>query len=596
MIMKKINIKYILMLFVTACLSVACDDDNLTEVNPNNLSVSSFWMNLKDTDGGLTATYNAMLNENLLGILNEGIRSDMGWPGFGRPRSNRDGLRTFYEQTYNESDGFIQAKWDACYTLIFRANQVIEALERIESNITEGERNNWISQMAQARFFRGLGHFYLHSSYNNGNVIIRNKVPLTTEDLEQPVSPAAEVLSFFREDLQFAFDNLPLQYNNPQSNSGRVTKGTAATILGTSFLYESQYEAAIPLFNGVIRSGVYELVDDMDLLFTRAGEFNAESIFELNYTNDFRTDIGVFQPDVLTNQLAVKTTNNEGPNLPVWLVNEYKVDPIDFADERNTYEVPSSLGTFEQRSVSLRTNAMVAIVDDDDPINLYYQQVTGIRIVLGNSGWGFGRYKKYTNHDIGTGEGGMDPRGSRASGKNIVVNRLAEVYLMQAECLIKTGNISGALELINTVRHRWALRLLGPPNPKWPSSTFDDEVYDETRLMEHLMFTEKPLELSLEGHQTRWNDLRRWGVIRENFQRLSEQTFYASNKQVRRLDGTLGRARPSSSIGTTPIPAVGNGLNIIDYEYEDAAINYTPELHDYYPIPLGEIRTNPNIN
>ncbi|MDO6425041.1 hypothetical protein, partial [Saccharophagus degradans] len=91
----------------------ACDDESLTEINPNNLSKSSFWKNLKDTDSGLAAAYNAMLDENVLGILNEGIRADMGWPGYGRPVSNNDGLRTVYEQTYTSSDGLIQNKWDA---------------------------------------------------------------------------------------------------------------------------------------------------------------------------------------------------------------------------------------------------------------------------------------------------------------------------------------------------------------------------------------------------------------------------------------------------------------------------------------------------
>lgn len=593
--MKNLRIKNILLVFITACLVLACNDDSLTETNPNNLSTSSFWKNLKDTNSGLAATYNAMLNENVLSLLSEGIRSDMGWPGYGRPVSNRDGLRTIYEQTYTQSDGLVQSKWDACYTVIFRANQVIEGLERIKETVSEDDMDLWTVQMGQARFFRGLGHFYLHSAYNNGSIIIRKIVPVTTEDFELPLSPANEVLAFFREDLEYAYENLPAQYKNPDDEAGRVTKGTAATILGTSYLYEKDYAAALPYFNNVIRSGVYELVEDINLLFTTAGEFNKESIFELNYTNDYRTDIGVWQNNVLTNQLAVKTTNNEGPNLPAWLVNEYKTDPMDFADERNKYEDPLSPGDFITRTVSLRTSSMVAIVNDDDPLNLYYGDVTGIKVALGNFSWGFGRYKKYTNHDTGTGEGG-DPRGSRASGKNIIVNRLADVYLMQAECYIKTGNVLEALELINAVRYRWALRLLGPPNPKWPISTFDNEAYTETSIMEHLMYVEKPLELSMEGHQIRWNDLRRWGVIGDNFQRLSEKTFYATDHAVRKLDGTLGKARPSSSIGTEAVPPIGSGLNVIDYEYDEAAANYKPDLHDYYFIPLGEIRSNPNIN
>ena len=267
------------MVFIAASLLVACDDDNLNEINPNNLSTSSFWKNLKDTNAGLAGAYNAMLNEDVLNILSEAIRSDMGWPGYGRPVTNRDGLKTIYEQTYTQSDGIVQSKWDACYTVIFRANQVIGALDRIKETIAEQDLGLWTLQMGQARFLRGLGHFYLHSSYNGGRIILRNKVPLTTEDFELPLSSAEEVKTFFREDLEYAFENLPSEYNNPETESGRATRGAAATILGTSYLYDKDYTTALPYLNSVINSGVYELVEDMTLLFTTAGEFNKESIF-----------------------------------------------------------------------------------------------------------------------------------------------------------------------------------------------------------------------------------------------------------------------------------------------------------------------------
>ena len=54
--MKNLRIKNILLVFITACLVLACNDDSLTETNPNNLSTSSFWKNLKDTNSGLAAT------------------------------------------------------------------------------------------------------------------------------------------------------------------------------------------------------------------------------------------------------------------------------------------------------------------------------------------------------------------------------------------------------------------------------------------------------------------------------------------------------------------------------------------------------------
>jgi len=383
------------------------------------------------------------------------------------------------------------------------------------------------------------------------------------------------------------------------SNAGRVTKGAAATILGTSYLYEKDYNTAMTYFDDVINNVNadygYELVDDMSLLFTDEGEFNNESIFELSYTIDQRQDISVWANDVISQQLSLVSASNNGPLIPAWLINAYKNDELDPSDDRNYYEHETLGRTL--RPVSLRTSAMTAIVNDT--VSLFYGEITGAKVRLGRNGWGFGMYRKYTNHDIyedGEGGGG-NPRGSRASGRNVVINRLADVYLMQAECYIKTGDVSGdvsgALELMNSVRNRWALTLLGPENSKWAGSSFDLVDYDEQTLMERLMYIEKPLEMSIEGHQIRWNDLRRWGIIQDNYNRLSNATFYAKNVEVVNVEGRIIR-KNSSSISEDP--GTSTGLDVIDYEYDETVKNYNSSLHDYLPIPLSESMRNPNVN
>lgn len=574
---------------------VSCNDEYLSEKNPNEISSGTFWKNLKDTNTGLVAAYNALLDEDIYAIIQEGLRSDMGWPGYGRPIGSDENLRNFYELNYTNSDGYVQNKWNAAYTAIFRANQVIRALENIEETTSEEEKELWLLQMGQARFIRGLMHFYLHSAYNKGSIIIRDEVPVNPEDFNKPLSPSEDVIKFFRQDLEYAYSNLPAQYENPTQNDGRITKGAAAVILGTSYLYEKNYDTAIIYFDDIINDITadygYKLVEDMSLLFTEAGEHNDESILELNYTKDFRTDIGVWEPYGLSNQLAWAVPSNKGPLLPAWIINAYKSENLDTLDDRNYVDDPDSPTGRSLRPVSLRTSAMVGIVDDD--VSLFSDQVTGLQIRISTNGWGFGVYKKYTNHDLSPEEVSSDPRGARASGKNIILNRLADVYLMQAECFIKTGDIDGALELINAVRHRWALELLGPENPKWSNSSFDLENYNEQSLMEHLMFVEKPLEMSLEGHQTRWIDLRRWGMLGVNFQNLSNKTFYAKTVTIKDLEGNPV-TKFNSSI--TEDPGTASGLSIIDYEYDEKAANYNPELHDYLPIPLGEIMRNSNIN
>ncbi|NMH86865.1 RagB/SusD family nutrient uptake outer membrane protein [Flavivirga algicola] len=590
--MKKLKINCVL-LFIAIGFLFSCEE-KLDLSDPNELSTGSFWKSLGDTNTGLTAAYQSLLDHDILQLVNEAIKTDEGWPGFGRPLGKTRAL-PYYELTYTNGSSYVENRWVSMYNTIFKANQVIEALENIkEDQTTEEEITLWTTQMGQARFLRGLMHFYLHSTYNNGSVIIRDFVPQTRDEFNQPLSPANEVQDFFRADLKYAYDNLPAQYEEPSVNLGRVTKGAAAVNLGKSYLFEKDYATAMVYFDDLINNVTadynYKLVYDFDILFTSEGDFSEESILELSYSKDFREEIRVWSDQAISNRYAQSTVDAFGPLMPAWLVHTFKSDQMDILDDRNYYDDPDNGRTL--KPVSLRTSSLVAIVEDD--VSLRYGQTTGVSLKTSFNGWGFGAYKKYTNHDLDVTEGDGNPRGSRASGKNVVLDRLANVYLMQAECMIKTGDIDGALEAINTVRKRWGLVLLGPPNSRWSSSSFDNITYTADSLMEHLMYVEKPQEMCIEGYQTRWTDLRRWGVLEANFNRLAGETYYALTVKIKNVEGNEVN-KNFASVNDENIDNV-DGLKIIDYEYDAKAQNYNPESHDYLPIPLIEITANPNVN
>lgn len=584
---------------------LSCSDESLTEINPNQPVAS--WNNLSDTQKGLNSVYNSLLDENLLGIIEESWRSDLGYPGYGRPTPTNGESLPFYYQTYTNNAEFIAAKWDACYATIYYANQVIDGLNSIEASIEEDQKEAFNTQMGQARFFRGLMHFYLFSTYNNGSIIIRNEIPTVATGFGKELSPASDVRDFFREDLLYAYENLPEKYDNDYL--GSATKWAAATALGKSYLYEAtdgpdatgDYSQAMVYFNQIINNNSFQLADP-DLMFTKDGEFNKESIFELAYNTEHRQSLSVFEDGKLSNTLSFASTGTTGFFMPVWMIYAYKSEELDLADSRNVY-VELGGGTII-RPVSLRASSMAAIVNDE--LTDFGTKKTTEAITIQNNGFGFGYYKKYVDHDD------SDPRGVRSAGVNVVVNRLAEVYLMQAECLIQTGDLEGALKLINKIRHRWALQLLGQQDSDWPDATFESDKdrdgtidadyvdYTQETLMDRLMYVEKPLELSVEGHAIRWIDLRRWGIIKENFNRLANSTYYAQNYDYPKRDSNTGeKTGVIATIKNGDIVDVdpgATGLNIIDYEYDAAANNYSPALNDYFPIPLNEVLRNPLLN
>lgn len=556
-------------------------NEYLEETNPNFLSSDTYWQNLNDSEANLTSVYSGMLHQYVLGIEEEFLRTDIAFPSQ-RTRPTGQYL-AWYQQRITSDLRALSDRWDSKYQVVFRANQVIEGLNGMDDDFKSQDR--WVRQMAEARFFRGLMHFYLHSTFNNGNIIIRDQVPATVQDFSKPLSTSEEVIAFFRADLEYAYNNLPEQ----GEQASRVDAATAATILGTSHLYEGEYSIAKTYFEDVINNSAYglSLVQDTSIIFTNAGEFNSESIFEINYADDKQPEDGFFDEDSFQNRLARRMGPNgrnqvsrevigaQGWLLPsAWLTYEYSNEPIDTQDPRNT--VNGAL-----RPMSMRASQSIAVVNDE--ISPYYGAVAPQVNAFGATRFSF--FKKYTNHSVVSTEFATNTT-PWESGRNVVVNRLSGVYLMYAETLAKTGDVAGAVTTINEIRKRWGLELLGLPDGT--AHDFNGIAYDETSIMEHLMFKEYPLELSMEGFSTRFIDLRRWGVTQQRFEDLSTRLFSLANYTYTRPNGTTARRNRS-------LIQEGTGAGEFT-EYGEAADAWAANDLGYFPLPQSEVLNNQNVN
>ncbi|WP_066627781.1 RagB/SusD family nutrient uptake outer membrane protein [Labilibacter marinus] len=590
-------LKYIALGLVVALSSCS---DYLEESNPNMSDKDTYWTNLNQTNSTLTAAYAAMVSDFALNIAYEAPRTDLATPGFGRPTYTGEGA-VWYTHSYDNSNNGVIKKWEILYMGIFRANQVIEALHNME-NVSSEEA--WTVQMAQARFLRGLYHFYLHSTYNRGSIIIKDKVPGNLEDFNQSLSTSEEVVEFFRKDLQYAYNNLPEVYADSK-DQGRATKGAAAAMLGTSYLYQGtlpgpgnidmvEIDSAITKFEYIIGSKNYELVDDMALLFTTAGEMNKESIFEIAFSNTVNPEYSTWVEDNVSNRLAFtfdgrgSNSSNVFPSL--WVTNAYVNEKMDPLDSRNMVEEPEDPGVFVPRPVSLRTSAMIGVVQDE--FTKYYDGLVHNAVSFPSNDKrtqnGFSRYKIFNNHDILDREQD-NPGGNQRSGKNVTLSRLGDIYMMLAECYIYKNDVTEALRNINMVRQRWALELIGPSNGD-ASHTYNEVNYDATTLLTRLQNVEKPLETSIEGHCIRWFDLRRWGILKSNFDMHANETFWSAHYTVTR--GENARTKWHSTITDTD---PNDPTLILLKDYEQAALNFNYQKHAWLPIPSTETVTNTDI-
>ncbi len=575
---------------ITFGIMVSCNsEDFLDQRNPNEISKATYWRNLDETQQGLNSVYQTLHKPGVLNKISEILRSDLGYPGYGRPAPQN--TEPFYLHTYNASSEEITSKWGSSYQGIFRANQVIEALNNL--TVEDEKLQEWKSQMAQARFFRGLFHYYLYTTFNNGNIIIRDFVPLTNEEFAQPLSPAEDVIAFIREDLEYAYANLYKKGEYPDNDITKVTSGAAATILGTSYLQDLDYTKAMHYFEDVITNHDYTIENDLTKMWTADGEFNSESIFEINFTNEHvRIDKSAFNGDSGTNWLNLQTSNTRGAVGPAWITSAYKTEPMDPLDIRNYYNDPKKGLTM--RNVPLRCSAMLAVVEDTQT-PYYLEPSTSTHSRFHGTAWGFSWWKKYQNHDIVSNENQL-PGGAVYSSKNVVLNRLSEVLLMQAECKIKTGDVDEALNLINQIRKRWGLVLLGTSGPL--SGTYDGITYTQESLMQHLMRVEKPLEMSIEGHAIRHLDFQRWKKsdnysFKDRLEELANEKYYGINFTFINSNG-ISQTRGNFPSLVKELP--NENHIVVDYEYKVSSLNYNENLHGQYPIPFSEINSNPNIN
>ncbi|NME70068.1 RagB/SusD family nutrient uptake outer membrane protein [Flammeovirga aprica] len=577
--------------------SVLSCNSFLEEKNPNSLNSDDFGSTPEQLNSSLTAVYSTFKEKSLLNIVNESRRDDMCFPGTQQfPLINDQ----FYHKTFNSATSTIADKWSRLYKGIFRANQAIinyykvypeeEELDLLGEEVVLEEDDTHRAILAQARFFRGLFHFYAYNTFNEGKVVKFDFVPTAEQDFYQPPTDPAEMREFFRADFEFAKKNLPIEWES--KDVGRVTAGAAAAVLGKSYLYEGDYITAGEYFKDVIENYGYDLTSDFLDNFREDTEFNSETILEINYSSNFNTEFNV-NDDASTSNDIVRgfVTQNFGGwgtiQPAFWLTMAYRNDPLDPTDNRNYYIDED--GNSQLRPFSLRTSNSIVMIDND--IDDYYQ----------NAPWSYGNklfnqkqayFKKYSRFETRTTELGDD--NIARSGLNVTVIRLADVYLMYAETLIKGGadeaGVNEALKYINKVRYRSALELIGPSSTsEYAASQHNEKSYTARELMDHLMYIERPLELSVEGHSIRWMDLRRWGIIGDRFKELADRMYHVDKFVTPENKTVWASVLYNGDIGD-------DRVHLNRSEFETSVQNYVPSLHDYMPIPSVETAANPYFN
>lgn len=585
---KNILSKYLIILtFITTLIFVSGCQDFLTEVNPNKQTTASFWKTLDDADQGLSAVYNRLKDASLYGT-NLNNWSDLTFPGYGNRISTTN---EFYLSTFTNSTTTVTSVWNALYSGIFRANQVIAGMKTVSYSSSLADQNRAKYILGQAYFFRGLFYFYLYNTYNVGSVPIKDLNNMY--EMYTKLSPATDVRNFYLKDLETAYEMLPDNWRTSAPDQGRATKGAAASVLGQSYLYEKDYATAATYFLDVINNTKYGKINGYHLVpnigdnFNVAGELNEESILEICFSKKYLQD----KQGAAENGVATGLARNLAPDqrggwrviIPAaWLEFAFREEILDYSDERNMY--PNG----EFHTYSLRLAKSIACTQDTSSISYGKKP----HLAYGFAAKETSYFKKFTNCET-PGVTDEDKIYSQ-SGINFRVIRLADIYLMYAECMIKGGaddaGVTEALKYVNKVRQRSALQLLGDPGTgEFPLAQYDYLNYTAQTLMDFIKWKERPMELCIEGYAMRHIDLRRWGGVKERYTLLSQQAYWFKPFSYKSSTGSTVTLYNVTLVKLEP-PLTTSFFN----EFVQTALSYNP-TYDYFPIPSGEETANPDL-
>ncbi len=436
----------------------------------------------------------------------------------------------FYDTQLQPTVDYLATVWDELYRGINTCNAVIDRAPA--ATVTEAIKK---LRVGEAKFLRAHYYYILHQQY--GGVDLRLTETLApTKDTKRATD--AEMYAAIIKDLNEA---IPALDPKPQSSDyGRATKAAAETLLAKVYLAKGysasksadDFTKAAELCKTVTTAYNFKLQDDFASVFDENNQVNSEIVFAVQYTTDPLTN--------LTNNTGAV---NGGNNLHLFFGMQYDVQPgmkrdvfygrpfkrlrptsylleTCFKDRINDSRYKKS---FRDTWLSNNPGANLNASFDNSKSKITFAAGdTAIFIPGFEMSMAERAKKKYQVLVPSRYDEALFPTLTKffdtkrpdltyeAGSRDYFVFRLADVYLMLAEAQLKAGNISEATKAINVVRSRAGF--VGKKDAML--------ITDKDMTMDFLI-EERARELA--GEQTRWLDLKRWGLLVDRVKKYNSQ-------------------------------------------------------------------------
>jgi len=418
----------------------SCGEDFLEKTDPTRLVSDNFYQTEAQVEQALNGVYSQ---------LQDIIRNQWQYTEFITDNTTLDfnvgnrgqgpALEALEFWQINPSTSNINNLYNSIYQAMVNINTTLSKLE--SATFDEGAVQQFEGQL---KFIRAYYYFHL-VQYFGEVIIITEPLETPSEAWDYARQPVDDVYALVESDLMDAIAALPESYD--ASETGRVTKGAAMSLLGKVYLTRKQYTEAIDMLTPVLSMG-YSLLPNYNDVFEPTNKNHAESIFDVQFQGG--NDLGESSDFIYT--FAPRESNGAVIDFPGQNGGGWNIPTLDI------------IASYEEGDLRKEVSLKEGYTDLDG---------AWVPIPFIN---------KYNHpHTI---RGRTDD--------NWPVLRYADVLLMLAEAINEASGPDGAYTYLNQVRTRAGLD---------PLDGLDKDAFRTAVLHE------RRIELAFENH--RWFDLKR---------------------------------------------------------------------------------------
>ncbi|SEL40270.1 Starch-binding associating with outer membrane [Parapedobacter koreensis] len=418
-----------------------------------------------------------------------------------------------YDVTFNSTAPVVGGYWNNLYKIVQESNILLTRCT------PEVAGDDYAAMHAKGTFFRALAYYYLVETFG--------PIPFYTEEQTEVLTavtrtPEEDIYTFLIEDLEQVRG--VLGFGN--ATAGEVNDAAIHFLLGKLYLtraYKSygsaaDFTAAAALFEAIIGSSSYSLLDSYSAVYDENNQNNSEVVWAIQYGTDrnfqgsgnpqqglFGFGIVALEPNLFTRNQSDYSSMNRG----YWVIpsaHMYFTDPAldtrydatfkrEFIVNNPESEAYGQLGIYFPRwnddSGETHDARNFYPFMTEEGYNWYPQSTALPELSTAIDRMPIVHKFKDTKMDWGG-------PGTRED----VVFRLGDAYLLAAEAYLGGGQASMATQRVNTLRERAAI--------------------DEAAYNDHLRVGSVDLDFVLDerarelfGEHDRWFDLKRTGKLVE---------------------------------------------------------------------------------